>query len=335
MSAPRGPVAVVTGASAGVGRATALEFAANGYDVALVARGCAGLEAAAAEVEGSGRRALVCPADVASFDEVDAAAARAEAELGRIDIWVNNAMTTVFERFVDITPADFERAVAVTFLGQVWGTKAALARMRPRDWGTIVNVGSALAFLGIPLQAPYCASKFACRGFFESIRSELLEEGSNVQMRMVHLPALNTPQFEWCQTNLARHPQPVPPIYQPEIAAEAIVRAAMQKRPQRVVGSWNKLVAAAGVIAPDFAVHYAAKTGIGSQLTDDPLPRNRPSNLREPADSTRDYGAHGMFDDRATGVRDAQFRRSLPYTFWQIGQAAVATIKSRWPTRSR
>ena len=220
-------IAVVTGASAGVGRATAQAFAVHGFDVALLARGEAGLHGAKNDVRAAGGRAMVVPTDVSQFAEVDAAATRVEQEWGPIDVWVNDAMTTVFAPAWDVKPADFARAVEVTFLGQVWGTTAALARMRPRDRGSIVNVGSALAFIGIPLQSAYCSSKFACRGFFESTRAELLHEGSHVRLSMVHLPAVNTPQFDWCETTLDRHPQPVPPIYQPEIPATFIVEAAL------------------------------------------------------------------------------------------------------------
>ena len=194
-------VAVVTGASAGVGRATARAFAGRGFDVALLAHGQAGLDAAAKEVESAGGRALAIPTDVADFGEVDWAAERTEAELGPIDVWVNDAMTTVFAPSWEVKPEDFQRAIEVTFLGQVWGTMAALARMRPRDQGSIVNIGSALAFIGIPLQSAYCSSKFACRGFFESTRAELIHEHSHIRMSMVHLPAVNTPQFDWCETD--------------------------------------------------------------------------------------------------------------------------------------
>src|SRR5665213_2174074 len=196
-------IAVITGASAGVGRATARAFAQRGFDVALLARGQAGLDGAANDVENLGRRALAIPTDVAQFDQVDSAATRVENEMGPIDVWVNDAMTTVFAPAWEVDPKDFQRAVEVTFLGQVWGTTAALARMRPRDRGAIVNVGSALAFIGIPLQSAYCASKFACRGFFESTRAELIHERSHVRMSMVHLPAVNTPQFDWCETTMA------------------------------------------------------------------------------------------------------------------------------------
>ncbi len=201
-----GRIAVITGASAGVGRATAKAFAEHGFDVALLARGQAGLEAAAREVRDAGARALVIETDVSQFEQVDWAATRVEEELGPIDVWVNDAMTTVFAPAWEVTPADFQRAVEVTFLGQVWGTMAALSKMRPRDRGQIVNVGSALSFIGIPLQSAYCSSKFACRGFFESLRAELIHDRSRVRLSMVHLPAVNTPQFDWCRVCIRRPP---------------------------------------------------------------------------------------------------------------------------------
>lgn len=322
-------IAVVTGASAGVGRATALEFASQGFDVALVARGEAGLAATAAQIEMKGRRALVMPTDVSVYEQVDAAAARAEAELGEVDVWVNDAMTTVFAPFCDTDPADFTRAVEVTFLGQVWGTRAALERMRPRNRGSIVNVGSALAFLGIPLQASYCASKFACRGFFESVRAELLHEHSGVRMSMVHLPAVNTPQFDWCRTSLDRHPQPVPPIYQPEIPAKWIVRVALDGRRAKVVGSWNKLLVAAGQVMPGLGNQYAALGAWDTQLTDAPIAPSRSDNLRQPVDKRRDHGAHGMFDDRAGGFTDPAFLKTLPSAAKTLGAAAAHTLRDK------
>ena len=322
-------VAVVTGASAGVGRATVRALAERGFDVALLARGDAGLAAAAKEVDAAGGRALAIPTDVAVFDEVEAAAQRVEDELGPIEVWVNNAMTTVFARTADIRPDEFKRAVEVTFLGQVWGTMAALRRMRDRDRGTIVNVGSALAFIGIPLQAPYCASKFATRGFFQSVRAELVEEGSHVRLTMVHLPAVNTPQFDWCDTKLDRHPQPVPPIYQPEVAARAIVAAALGRRRVKVLGAWNKLVVALASVAPGLGNRFAAASGTDSQLTDEPVGPDRPSNLRHPADADRDFGAHGIFDSRAQGVLDPSFLRTLPKTARQFGAALVATVAGK------
>lgn len=322
-------VALVTGASAGVGRATAVELARRGFDVALLARGRAGLEAAADEVQANGGRALILAADVSDYAEVDAAATQAEEDLGPLAVWVNNAMTTNFSPLSDTKPEDFRRAIEVTFLGQVWGTMAALARMRPRDQGNIVNVGSALAFLGIPLQSPYCAAKFACRGFFESTRAELLHEGSHVRLSMVHLPAVNTPQFDWCQTSMDRHPQPVPPIYQPEIPARFIVQAALDGRRSKVIGSWNKLLVAAGQIAPGLGNHYAALGAWDTQLADLPIGRDRPDNLNQPADDKEDAGAHGIFDDKAGGFFDPSFLKALPQAGRTFLVAALADARDR------
>jgi len=311
---PGHQVAVITGASAGVGRATARAFAADGFDVALLARGEAGLKAAAAEVTEAGRRALILPADVSQFDQVDAAAARTEDELGPIDAWVNDAMTTVFAPSWEVKPADFQRAVEVTFLGQVWGTMAALNRMRPRDRGTIVNVGSALGIIGIPLQSAYCSAKFACRGFFESARAELLHEGSHVQMSMVYLPAVNTPQFDWCATTLDRHPQPVPPIYQPELIAKFILEAARTGRREKVIGSWNKLLVLAGRMFPGLGNQYASLGAWSTQLTGQPISADRRANLYHPVDDTEDHGARGQFDHMAGGFLDPSYLKTLPTT---------------------
>ena len=297
--------------------------------MALLARGRAGLEAAAKDVESSGGRALILPADVSDHDAVDEAASRTEAELGPIDVWINDAMTTCFSPVSQTQPEDFRRAIEVTFLGQVWGTMAALERMRPRDRGSVVNVGSALAFIGIPLQAAYCSSKFACRGFFESTRAELLHEGSNVRLSMVHLPAVNTPQFDWCQTTMDRHPQPVPPIYQPEVPAAAIVKVALDGRRSKVVGAWNKVLVAAGQVAPGLGNHYAALGAWDTQLTDQRIQDDRPDNLRAPADDGGDAGAHGIFDARAGGSLDPSFLKSLPDTARTFVAAAVADVRDR------
>lgn len=321
------PIAVITGASAGVGRATAVRFARGGYDVGLVARGHAGLDAAAMECKAAGARALALPTDVADYDQVDAAASKVESELGPMDVWVNDAMTTVFAPVWQVTPADFARAVEVTFLGQVNGTMAALERMRPRDAGTLVNVGSALSFIGIPLQSAYCSSKFACRGFFESVRAELLHEKSNVRICMVHLPAVNTTQFNWCQTTLDRHPQPVPPIYQPELPASVIYTTAQRGHRGKIIGSWNTMLVVVSQLAPGLANHYAALGAWSSQLTDKPVGPDRASNLREPGDEAADKGSHGIFDSKAGGFWDPSFLKSLPQTAKTFFTAAVAAVK--------
>lgn len=323
------PVVLVTGASAGVGRAAAVAFARAGFDLALVARGQAGLTAAAQEVTAAGATALTLPTDVADHDQVEAAAARTEERLGPIRIWVNDAMTTAFAPVWEVEPDQFRRALEVTFLGQVWGTKVALSRMLPRDEGTIVNVGSALAFMGIPLQSAYCSAKFACRGFFESSRAELLHRGSRVQMSMVHLPAVNTPQFGWCKSVFSRHPQPVPPIYQPEIPARLIVQVALDGRREKVVGSWNKLLVAAGKAMPGLGNQYAARAAWDSQLTEQAAGPDRPCNLFEPQDELEDHGAHGIFDDRAGGFWDRQFLKTLPHSGAVFGRALAATVREK------
>lgn len=328
-------IAVITGASAGVGRATARAFAGAGFDVALLARGAAGLQGAADEIEAAGGRALSVPTDVARFEEVDAAASRVEEQLGPIDVWVNDAMTTVFAPSWEVKPADFARAVSVTFLGQVWGTTAALARMRPRDRGSIVNVGSALSFIGIPLQSAYCSSKFACRGFFESTRAELRHEGSRVRLSMVHLPAVNTPQFDWCESVFSHHPQPVPPIYQPEVPARFILEAALGGRPTKVVGAWNKLLVLAGRLFPDLGNHYAALAAWEAQLTDETVAADRPVNLYQPADQDEDHGAHGVFDARAGGSLDPSFLRSMPATARTFAAALARTTREKAETTCR
>jgi len=290
-------VIAITGASAGVGRATAREFGKLGASVGLLARGRDGLEAAKREVEEAGGRALVLPTDVADPQQVEDAAAALEEAFGPLDVWVNNAMTSVFARFWEIEPDEFKRATEVTYLGTVNGTRTALRRMLPRDRGTIVQVGSALAYRGIPLQSAYCGAKHAIKGFTESVRTELMHEGSSVRLTMVQMPALNTPQFSTVRTRLPRHPQPVPPIYQPEVAAHAIVWAARHPRRELWVGRSTPVVIAGNRVAPGIGDRYLARTGFDSQQTDQPVNGDRPDNLFEPVPG--DHGAHWEFDDQA------------------------------------
>jgi short-subunit dehydrogenase len=292
-------VVVVTGASAGVGRATAVAFARRGAHVGLLARGRDGLEGARKEVEAAGGKALVVPTDVAVADAVEEAARRVEEDLGPIDVWVNNAMTSVFSPVKEIAPEEFRRVTEVTYLGTVYGTLAALRRMLPRNRGSIVQVGSALAYRGIPLQAAYCGSKHAIQGFTESLRSELIHDRSDVRLTMVQMPALNTPQFGWVRSRLPRKAQPVPPIFQPEVAAEAIVWAAHHDRSELWVG-WPAVKAIVGnKVIPRELDYYLARTGYDSQQTDEPVDPNRKDNVFSPLDDEKDYGTHGSFDSRA------------------------------------
>jgi short-subunit dehydrogenase len=291
---------VITGAAAGVGRATARAFGKRGARVGLLARGVDDLKAAAAEIEQAGGKALVLPTDVADPDAVEAAAAAVERQFGAIDIWVNVAMATIFGEVWKITPEEFRRATEVTYLGFVYGTMAALKRMRPRDHGTIVQVGSALAFRAIPLQSAYCGSKFAIRGFTDSLRSELLHEKSRVHVTMVQMPALNTPQFDWARNKMGRRPQPVAPIFQPEVAAEAIYFAAHAKRRELYVSWSNWKVILANKLMPGVLDHILARKGFSGQLTDEPADPGRPDNLFTAV--AGDHGAHGRFDQRARNV---------------------------------
>jgi short-subunit dehydrogenase len=290
-------VVVVTGASSGVGRAVARAFGGRQAKVALLARGRDGLEGARKEVEQAGGKALVLPTDLGHADQVEAAAIATEEALGPIDVWVNCAMATVFAEFVDVTPEEYERATQSTYLGFVWGTRSALRRMLPRDRGTIVQVGSALAYRGIPLQSAYCGAKHAIKGFTESLRCELRHNGSRVHVTMVQLPGVNTPQFDHCRTKLARHPRPVPPVYQPEVAAEAVVFAATHRRREIYVGLPTVLTIAGNKLASGLVERYLARTCYDSQQMDEPVEADRPDNLFEPPPG--DPGAHGRFDSQA------------------------------------
>jgi NAD(P)-dependent dehydrogenase (short-subunit alcohol dehydrogenase family) len=293
---------VITGASAGIGRAAARLFAQRGDRVALIARGDAGLRGAARDVESAGARALAISADVADFAQVDAAAQQIEQTLGPIDVWVNVAFTSVFAPFAEITPEEFRRVTEVTYLGYVHGTMAALARMRPRDRGVIVQVGSALGERSIPLQSAYCGAKHAINGFTSSLRCELLHDKSGVHVTVVQMPAVNTPQFSWVRSKLPRHPQPVPPIYQPEVAARGVVYAAGHpERRQYFVGGSTAATILANRVAPALLDRYLARTGYSSQQTSSREGPGRPENLWKPADNPpgEDYGAHGEFDDKS------------------------------------
>jgi NAD(P)-dependent dehydrogenase (short-subunit alcohol dehydrogenase family) len=313
-----GRVVVITGASSGVGRATARAFANAGADVALLARGRDGLEITAKEVESSGRRAAVFPTDVADPDQVEASASEIERMLGPIDVWVNDAMVSVFSPFLEMTPEEFRRVTEVTYLGVVHGTYAALRRMVPTDRGVIVQVGSALAYRGIPLQSAYCGAKHAVQGFTESVRCELLHERSRVRITMVQLPALNTPHFDVALVRLPWEPQPVPPIYQPEIAARAVVWASEHPRRERWVGGSTAATLIANAIVPGLLDRYLGRTGYRSQQSDESIRSGRPSNLWEPVPGDR--GAHGRFGARSHA-------RSIQ--FWLASHAALAAERAR------
>ena len=282
---PDPQVVVVTGASAGVGRAVAHAFARRGAAVGLIARGRDGLEAAADEVQRLGGTAHIFPADVADHDQVDAAAQAVERRAGPIDVWVNDAMATVFAPVSEVTADEFRRATEVTYLGTVHGTMAALRRMVPRNRGAVVQVGSALAYRAIPLQAAYCGAKFAVRGFTDSVRTELMHEKSDVHITMVQLPAVNTPQFTWCRTRLPDHPQPVAPIFDPDVPAEAVYWAATHRRRELVVGGSALKAILASVVAPGLADRYLARTGYDAQqVQGEPVSADRPDNLFEPVE---------------------------------------------------
>ena len=294
----RGRTVVVTGASAGVGRAIARELGRHRDRVALLARGVDGLDAAARELREMGATALVIPTDVARPEEVEAAAERAERELGPIDVWINDAMVTVLSRFVELTPEELRRVTEVTYLGMAYGILSALRCMVLRDHGHVVQVGSALAYRSIPLQSAYCGAKHAIRGLTDSIRSELLHDGSRVHLTMVQLPAMNTPQFSWCRSRLDAHPQPVPPIFEPEVAARAVVECLDQRRREVMVGEPTVRAIVGNKLFPGLGDHLLARTGFDGQTTTEiAYDRSRADNLFEPLRG--DWGAHGVFGRRA------------------------------------
>jgi NAD(P)-dependent dehydrogenase (short-subunit alcohol dehydrogenase family) len=320
------PVVVVTGGTAGVGRAVVREFAGAGYDVAVLARGRAGLDGAVADVQAAGRRGLAVPTDVADHEAMEAAAAQVEQELGEIDVWVNVAFAGSLAFFWDTSMEEFRRMTEVTYFGQVYGTEVALRRMRPRDRGVIVNVGSAMAYRSIPLQSAYCGAKHAVKGFSESVMTELAHEKSHVRLCMVQLPGLNTPQFSWNLNKMPKHPMPVPPIYQPELPARAVRFLAEHPRRYMWVGLSTAYTILGERLAPKLLDLYLGRSGVKSQQVDKDLPRSG-TNLHAPSDDTDDHGAHGPFDSQAHGS-DPQLwlsvhRRSI---LSGIAAAALATL---------
>jgi NAD(P)-dependent dehydrogenase (short-subunit alcohol dehydrogenase family) len=318
-------VVVITGASAGVGRATAWAFAKRGALLGLLARGQEGLDATCQDVEALGGKALAIQTDVANADQVEAAAARVEQELGPIRVWVNNAMTTVFSPVKETSPDEFRRVTEVTYLGAVYGTMAALKRMLRRDQGCIVQVGSALAYRSIPLQAAYCGAKHGLKGFTDSLRTELLHDGSQVHLTMVQLPALNTPQFSWSKTRLPRQPQPVPPIFQPEVAADAIVWAASHRRREVYVGMPTVKAILGQKIIPGWLDRYLARTGYEAQQASAYIRPNRADNLFAPVHG--DHGAHGVFDSRSQAYSPQLWVTKNRH--WLILAGAVIGLLSR------
>ncbi|MEO7066786.1 MAG: SDR family oxidoreductase [Rhodanobacter sp.] len=318
-------VVVITGSSAGVGRATAQRFAQAGASVAVLARASKALDGTVAELHEMGCRVLGIPVDVADAAQVDAAAERVEQELGPIDIWINAAMATIFAPVSEISANEFRRATEVTYLGTVHGTMSALQRMRPRNRGKIVQVGSALAYRAIPLQSAYCGAKFAIRGFTDALRVELMHDKSKVGVTMVQLSAFNTPQFQWARTRLPRRPQPVPPIYQPEVAAEGIYYAAHHHRRELWVGYPAVKAIIGNGLVPWLADRILAKKGYAGQMGDQPVPIDRPDNLFESVD--HDFGTHGRFDDRSRSwspqLWATTHRRSLAAGL--LGAALLAT----------
>jgi short-subunit dehydrogenase len=331
---PRHPeVVVITGASAGVGRATARAFAERGAHVGLIARNREALEAAQREVEACGGKALVCVADVADAHAIDAAADAIEQQLGPIEVWVNNAMVTIMSPISALQPDEVKRVTEVTYLGTVYGTLAALKHMRPRNRGVIVQVGSALAYRAIPLQAPYCGAKFAIRGFTDSLRTELEHEGSRVRVTMLQMPALNTPQFDWCRTHMARRPRPVPPIFAPEVAARAIVWAAHHRRRELYVGLPSLRAIWAQKVIPGLLDRYLARFGYSSQQTVEPVDPARPDNLWQTVPG--DHGAAGRFGKQARPASQQLWLTTHRSWIGSITVVILAVTAFAWRNASR
>ncbi len=319
-------VVVVTGASGGIGRAVAAAFGARGARVALLARGNAGLTGASRDVKRLGGEPLVIPTDVSDPEQVESAARQIERKWGHIDVWVNNAMCSVFSPVHEMTSEEYQRVTAVTYLGSVYGTQAALRRMRARNRGVIVQVGSALAYRSIPLQSAYCASKHAIVGFLDSLRCELYHEKSRVKICVLQMPALNTPQFDWVRSRLARKPQPVPPIFQPEVAARAVYHAAHHPRREMWVGMPTVAAIVGQKFIPGLLDRYLGRTGYQSQQYDGALPPGHRDNVFDPVDDDRDFGAHGDFDSRAS-AGSLELQLSI-YRNWILagGAAALAVL---------
>lgn len=325
-------VVVVTGASAGIGRAAVREFARRRARIALIARDPDRLEAARAEAERMGAQAIAISADMADHAQVEAAADRIERELGPIDVWVNNAMATVFAPFADVSADDYRRVTDVTYHGFVWGTMAALKRMRPRNRGTVVQVSSALAYRSIPLQSPYCGAKHAIKGFTQSVRTELEHDASAVKLVLVDMPGINTPQFDWCKTTLPRHPKPIGAFCQPEVAGRAIYWAAHGDRPEVWVGYPTVGSVLGEKLFPRLLDRYLARNGIEGQQSDEAIPAGRPDNLWQPVPG--DYAAHGSFEAGAR-AHSLQFWASR-HRGWLLAGAGVAGARlglSRWRRR--
>jgi NAD(P)-dependent dehydrogenase (short-subunit alcohol dehydrogenase family) len=319
-------VVVITGASAGVGRATARAFARRGAHIGLLARGQEGLEAAQKDVEELGGKAIAIPTDVADAQQVEAAAQRVEETFGPIDVWVNDAMASVFSPFKEMEPGEFKRVTEVAYLGFVYGTMAALKRMLPRNQGRIIQVGSALAYRSIPLQSAYCGAKHAIMGFTDSIRCELVHDKSNVKITMVQLPAVNTPQFGWVKSRLPRKAQPVPPIYEPELIADAIVWVTDHYRRELFIGLNTAIIIQGNKVLPALGDWYLGRTGYKSQQTDEPANPHRPNNVWEPVDEQRDYGAHGAFDKEARSKSWQLWADTHPGLLALLGSAGLAGV---------